>query len=345
MLRHQYSHKKLFLLVVAAFLFLAIVCSAFISNQKAHAAPADSSSVLAVSVQPYEYPYTVYEVGQAVNQQVAVGTDYLGPGDPIAATIDWGDGTAPTQESFIDDGITFQIMGAHAYSKVGTYTVTVTIAITAFQQSATGTGTITAVPNYAVNVNNIASTVGQPFNGIIATGGDPVPNDPLSGTIDWGDGTAPTNVTVETSNPGFFQLNATHTYTQAGTWTITVSLNSDLAGPVSATGTATITVAPPPPPPVSTFMLSAHNITARAHHNFSGKVATVTGTISSKGLSITINWGDGTKTSLHLNGGKGTFSVKGSHTYKKACHYSITISAYDKGTGQTATKKSTATVF
>ena len=228
----------------------------------------------------------------------------------------------------------------HIYSThpigIGKYTITVTVAITVFQQTASGTGTITVVPDYTINVKNIKPTTGQVFSGIVAMGTDPFPNDPLKVTIDWGDKTTPTSQQVVSSANGAYQVSAMHTYSQAGSWTITVSLSSFLVGPLVGTGTATV-VAP-------AFTLSARNITSQARHKFSGTVATVTGTISAKGLSVTINWGDGASNVLSLGGGKGTFSVKSSHTYSKAGRYPITISVKDNGTGQTATGTGTATV-
>lgn len=211
-------------------------------------------SALTINVQPYQTPFTVYEVGQAMSHVVATGTDNLGPGDPITATIDWGDKTAPTQETFID-GRTFQVTGAHAYSQVGKYTITVTVAISVFQQTASGTGTITVVPAYTINVKNIEPTTGQAFSGIVATGTDPFPNDPLNATIDWGDKTTPTSQQVVSSANGAYQVSAMHTYSQTGSWMITVSLSSSLVGPLVGTGTATV-VAP-------AFTLSARNITSQ----------------------------------------------------------------------------------
>ncbi len=172
---------------------------------------------------------------------------------------------------------------------------------------------------------------------VVATGTDSLgPGDPITATIDWGDKTAPTSQQVVSSANEAYQVSAMHTYSQTGSWTITVFLSSFLVGPLVGAGTATV-VAP-------AFTLSARNITSQARHKFSGTVATVTGTISAKGLSVTINWGDGVSNVLSLGGGKGTLSVKSSHTYSKAGSYPITISVKDKGTGQTATGTGTATV-
>lgn len=262
---------------------------------------------------------------------VATGTDDLGPGDPITATIDWGDKTAPTQYTFID-GRTFQIAGAHAYSKVGKYTITVTAAITIFQQSVTGTGTITVVPAYTINVKNINARVGQTFSGIIATGTDPFPNDSLTGTINWGDQTSPTSVQVVSSANGAYRVNATHTYntfSQTGSWTITVSLTSIIVGPITGTGTAMLA-------PV--FTLSANRPTVSSQRS-GGR-----GNHFGPGAACEHRVGDQTKVSkLSLPGGKGTFNVKGGHTYSQAGTYSTTIIIKDNGTGEQAHVSGTVT--
>ncbi len=291
-----------------------------------------SSSILSLTVQPYPTQYTVYEVGSTMSNVVATGIDDLGPGDPITATIDWGDKTAPTRYTFID-GRTFQIAGAHPYSKVGKYTITVTAAITIFQQSTTGTGTITVVPPYALSVKNIRYTVGRSFHGIIATGTDPFPKDTLQGTINWGDQTSTTGVQVVSSAKGAYQINATHPYSQAGSWTITVSLTSFIVGPITGTGEAAV------------FTLSANNITVHAGRPFTVNVAMITGPISSGGLRVIIEWGDGMVSKLNLSGGKTNLRIQGSHTYSQAGTYTIIVILRDNGTGEQANARAIATVI
>jgi PKD repeat protein len=333
----QYQIRKQLYQGGIALLFLSMLIASFAWSPKvAHAAA--TASDLSITVQPYPTPFTVYEVGSTMSHVVATGTDDLGPGDPITAMINWGDNTAPTQYTFID-GRTFQVSGSHAYSKVGKYTITVTAAITIFQQSATGTGTITVVPAYTLNVNNVKSRVGRTFSGTIAKGTDPFPNDALKGTINWGDQTTPTSVQVTSSANGAYQINATHTYntfSPSDSWTITVSLTSIIVGPITGTGTAILAPA---------FTLNAGKITAHVGQPFQANVATITGTISAKGLLVDIEWGDQTKTSkLSLPGGTSRLLVQGRHTYSQAGSYSFTVIVEDTGTGEQAHVSGTATV-
>jgi hypothetical protein len=334
-MRHYQITKRLFQGAIAL-LFLGLLLTSAVWSPEAHAAT--TASILTLNVNPYPTPYTVYEVGSTMSHVVATGTDELGPGDPITAIINWGDKTAPTQYTFID-GRTFQITGSHAYSKVGTYTITVTAAITAFQQSATGTGTINVVPAYTLTVKNLNARLGQPLSSTIATGTDPFPNDTLKGTIDWGDQSTPTSVQVVSSAQGNFRINATHTYqsySPTGIWTITVSLNSTIVGPITATGNATL---------VPLYTLRAHNITVKAGQAFSATFAILTGSISAGGLIANIEWGDQLKIGkLSLPGGKGTFNLTYSHTYTQAGTYSFLVGVKDNGTGEQAQVRGTVTV-
>jgi hypothetical protein len=333
-MRHDQIRKRLSQGAIAL-LFLGLLLTSIVWSPKAHAAT--MSSVLSVNVNPYPTPYTIYQVGSTMSHVIATATDELGPGDPITATINWGDQTAPTRSNFID-GRTFQVSGSHAYSKVGTYTITVTVAITALQQSATGTGTINVVPNYTLKVNTIKPRLGQTFSGTIATGTDSFPNDPLNGTINWGDQTAPTSVQVVSSASGAYQINATHIYTTfnpTNSWTITVSLNSILLGPITATGTATL---------APRYTLSANRITVHAGQPFQANVAKITGPISAGGLSVSIEWGDQTISKLTLGGGKSDRKIQGNHTYSQAGTYTFIVIVKDLGTGEQANASGTATV-
>jgi hypothetical protein len=135
-----------------------------------------------------------------------------------------------------------------------------------------------------------------------------------------------------------FQINAMHTYTAIGTYTVTISLTSIILGPISATTTAVAGV------PVM-FTLHPQTITVKAGHLFNASVATVTGTISSGGLRVIIEWGDGTTSKLSLLGGKGSIQINGSHTYGQVGTYSITIIVKDNGTGEQENARGTVTVI
>jgi hypothetical protein len=98
----------------------------FCLGPKAYAASAPSA--LTINVQPYQSPFTVYEVGQAMSHVVATGTDSLGPGDPITATIDWGDKTTPTSQQVVSSANgAYQVSAMHTYSQAGSYPITISV--------------------------------------------------------------------------------------------------------------------------------------------------------------------------------------------------------------------------
>jgi hypothetical protein len=149
-----------------------------------------------------------------------------------------------------------------------------------------------------------------------------------TGTIDWGDGTAPTPVTITNRFGGDFALceytvNADHTYAHFGVFTTTVSV---AGGPLGHTGTdqGQITV---------------------ADVGIEGEGKAVAGTagtalvadiaefkdqnrLSQPGdFTASIDWGDGTPISAGtISGGGGRFTVTGSHTYASAGTFSARVS-------------------
>lgn len=58
----------------------------------------------------------------------------------------------------------------------------------------------------------------------------------------------------------------------------------------------------------------------------------------------TIDWGDGTTDTGAIDGGNGSFTVSGDHTYSEAGSYTITVQVTNSSTGASATAVNTATV-
>ena len=244
-----------------------------------------------------------------------------GPG-PLSATIDYGDGSGP--QTLVLTGGSFTI--SHSYSSAGTYTVTVT----ATDNGLTGTSTISALVQNATTTqtppivslgNSASATTGTPFtqSGSIADNGP----GPLVATVDYGDGNGPQSLTL---TGGAFTLN--HTYTQAGTYVITV-----MAADGGFTGSASIGIlvadAIVVTPPTVTL---GGNVTATT-----GTAFTQSGSIADNGsgpLTATVDYGDGTgpQTLVVTNG---SFTL--SHTYALAGTYTVTVTATDNGLTGTAT--------
>lgn len=166
---------------------------------------------------------------------VTVGafTDVGGP-EPIGnytATIDWGDGTAPSAGAISLSGSTFTAHGTHTYAQASTpehtgglgyYVVMVTVVdnngFSTLSNIATSKATVTARPVTPHGGFTVTATAGQ-ASGLqtVATFTDPGGPDPLgdySATIDWGDGTAATPGTI-TLGGSTFTVQGSHTYAAA----------------------------------------------------------------------------------------------------------------------------------
>ena len=146
--------------------------------------------------------------------------------------------------------------------------------------------------------------------------------DGTAGTINWGDGTSSAGA-VDASG----RATGTHTYTEAGihnavlTWT-----NSD-GGTSNAPFQVKVTDAP--------IAASATPVSAVAGKAFSLQVATLTDgnpLASASDYAVTINWGDGTPSSVGaVMADPGGFVIDGAHMYANTGTYATTILVADSG--------------
>ena len=154
-------------------------------------------------------------------------------------------------------------------------------------------------------------------------------------TITWGDGTPASAGTVGNSGG---PITGTHTYTQSGIYTGSVSWQDDNG---SHNVNFDVKVADAP------LTATAVPVTIGAGTQFTGPVATFTdanpdGTAAQ--FSATISWGDGADASVGtVTAGTGDFIVTGSHTYASGGTYPTTITIHDVG-GGAATAIGTADV-
>lgn len=146
------------------------------------------------------------------------------------ATINWGDGTAPTSGTITGPiGGPFTVSGTHTYTEEGTYTATVTIndVDTPTNSAAvTSTAVVADAPLTATCTNKVSS---QSFSGVVASFTDANPfatTADFTATINWGDG-ASSPGTVTANGTGGFDVNGTHTYTSTGFFTVTTTINDD----------------------------------------------------------------------------------------------------------------------
>ena len=116
-------------------------------------------------------------------------------------------------------------MGTHTYNMEGIDQLTVTIsdADGGATTVANGSATIADAPPVAAATQPpVTTTEGQPFSGAVAafsaiSGIYARPITDFTATIDWGDGTAPTQGTlVATATPGVYQVTGLHIYRDSG---------------------------------------------------------------------------------------------------------------------------------
>jgi hypothetical protein len=177
------------------------------------------------------------------------------------------------------------------------------------------------------------SVEGSPFSGILASFTNTVTSDPAgdyTATINWGDGTTAVGSSI-TGGGGSFNINATHTYTEEGSYIVAVSVtDSDGNGTTGGSGTATVSDAPLTlgTVPMLTFNpgVAGTNVLI-ANFNDSDSTTSSTGD-----YTATINWGDGSPTTGgSFTGTGGSYGLLGSHTYAASGAFTIDATVNDVG--------------
>ena len=263
----------------------------------------------------------------------AVATDF-------SATTTWGDGST-SSATVASDGVGgFNVSGSKAYAEAGSYTFTVSIHdVDGGNASATGTATISDASLAASGSVAISAQEGSPFSGVVATftDGNPLSAPPdFSATISWGDGQSSTGSIALSS--GTFKVSSSHTYVQAGSYTVTISIQDAEGSSASTSATANISSAP--------LSASGQPFSAQEGSVFSGVVATFSdgNPFATPGdFSATITWGDGQTGIGSISLNAGVFSVSGSHSYAEAGGYAVLTSIQDID-GDSASTSAAATL-
>jgi PKD repeat protein len=189
-----------------------------------------------------------------------------------------------------------------------------------------------------------SATEGASFSGDVATFTDPdtaATASEYSATIDWGDGSATTAGTIGGS-AGSFSVSGTHTYTEEGSYSVSVTItdvddagNTDTANSTATVADAalhggTLTV------PSSTSLGNPTNVSFGFSDDNTGAPAS--------DFTATIDWGDASNSTGVIGGSGGSYAASGSHTYAAAGPYTITVTVVDDGGSTTGATAATSVV-
>jgi uncharacterized repeat protein (TIGR01451 family) len=189
-----------------------------------------------------------------------------------------------------------------------------------------------------------SATEGASFSDDVATFTDPdaaATASEYSATIDWGDSSATTAGTIGGS-AGSFSVSGTHTYTEEGSYPVTVTITDvdDAGNTATANSTATVldaalhagtlTV------PSSTSLGNSTNVSFSFSDDNTGAPAS--------DFTATIEWGDGPSSFGVIVGSGGSYAASDSHTYAAVGPYTITVTVVDDGGSTTGATAATSVV-
>jgi hypothetical protein len=171
------------------------------------------------------------------------------------ATIDWGDGTAPTPGTVThrfggDFALcSYTVTADHSYAHFGVYTTTASIAGGPLAHTGSDSGQITVADvNITGEGRPANATAGTAFVGEVARFKDanPLSNaGDFTSTIDWGDGSLITTGVIS-GEKGDFSISGTHTYGTTGSFPVRVTFAHPTSAPAVVLTTMTVGAAAAP---------------------------------------------------------------------------------------------------
>ena len=223
--------------------------------------------------------------------------------DIVTEVIDWGDGTNTPipPASFASFSV------GHTFSAAGTFNVVLTATDSFGNQGTSSQQIVVTPPNAPPSCTlQVAPSSGPAPLAVTATGSCTDPeNDIVSEVITWGDGTS-TNGT-----------SGAHTFTNAGSFTVTLKATD--SGGLTGSASQTVTVSNPNVPPTCALTVAPASGPVPLNVTANGNCTDPENDI----VSTVINWGDGTST-------QGT---NGPHTYSSAGTFHVVLTATDSAGG------------
>ncbi len=263
----------------------------------------------------------------------------------FSATVFWGDGTSSIG-NVIPSGSSYKIEAGHKYAIGASYTFQVVVNGKAgTQQTGNGTAAIADIPVVSTAIPIVNGSLDPKFS-VTAFFTDAYPGldaGSYLASVNWGDGTSTAGAV--TGSGGAFTVAADHAYSANGSFPVQVTLTRKLDGQsvTSAAANAVVNGAVPAPQPQMTGV-AIHSVAGTA---FLGSVATFTDTYpgaAASDYSALITWKPGVVSAGVVEGGDGTFVVKGSYTYAAVGNYPVQVDLTRAKGGGTGTATSAATV-
>jgi hypothetical protein len=218
------------------------------------------------------------------------------------------------------DTFTYRVNDGHLDSNIATITLTV------------------IAPPLTAQGRTVSATEGAAFNGPIAVLTSPGTPGNYTIQVTWGDGQVSPG-TITSNDQGGFDVGGMHTYMDAGSYTVAVTITDAAGATATATSTAQIVDAP--------LTASGTILQTTEGARFQGAVASFTDAnpnATPEKFAATITWGNGQTASGTITAtGPGRFTVSGAHTYVDGGSYQVTITIQDKG-GSRVTATTTARV-
>ena len=254
------------------------------------------------------------------------------PGAALAdytASIDWGDGTAPTPGTIVGtggpNGVTFSVSGTHTYAEEGAFAVVATISDAGGSKTiAKGIAAVADAPLTATGAT-VFAFAGMPASTVpvasFTDSGGPEGLANYSATIDWGD-SGPTSLANVSLTDTTFSVLGNHNFAAPGTYTGRATIVDNGGASTSVVFTSAVLVPVFTPTPVAaTEGQPLVNVSLASAPLF----------VQGQYYAATIDWGDGTAiTHATLTQGGGP-TVSGSHTYAESGTYAAKITVGDDG--------------
>jgi hypothetical protein len=244
---------------------------------------------------------------------------------PQSVSIDWGEGTPPSDGTYTLSGDGKAIVsGSHTYATAGNFTVTISdVQTVGAAPVVIGQSTAVVIPVYTRYDNSLVGPLqaAQEFDGQISQQIE-LPFPVSSAAVAWGDGTQ-TPITFTTDAQGsFWYVNffGSHTYATPGTYSFTVSVTPS-PSPLMNANPIVVSQG-------SAWVSPNLTLSGTAGQPFEGNVATFPAPGSAPS-SVVIDWGDGTPTTAGAYvpdpGNAGYADITGTHTYASTGSYNITV--------------------